>query len=119
MTNASTLYFSQLTLLIKKFISYLLMTNPQESYHTSWKVRAASRVMSLLFAANQSRNDAIPLKDFYNEALDSLDILADFNRWQQDRTGLCFYFCQYPFLVSLKSKLQIQKLDTDRQAFII
>ncbi|MBE3046915.1 hypothetical protein IMZ48_31175, partial [Candidatus Bathyarchaeota archaeon] len=80
-----------------------------------WQVRAASRVMALIFAANiapatprwdapqtsphpddkygssvqhdevQARGQLLPASDFYNPLLDLTDLVADFETWEAKR----------------------------------
>lgn len=113
------------------------------AYGDDWQLRAAARVMALLFAANITgaipRNDAkpprptnittgfellprggsqrhrqiIPLSDFYNMLLDYSDLTTDFEAWEARRGK--FTFCQYPFFLSIWAKIQIMEYDTHRQ----
>jgi E3 ubiquitin-protein ligase HECTD2 len=100
----------------------------RERYPTDWSIKAAARVMALLcgfrcekgttmasladlflylflqVAANGMRTRGrLPTAVFYNSVVDYLDFQKDFQRWQEER-GL-FSFCQYPFLISLGSKM--------------
>ncbi|TQS38455.1 hypothetical protein Golomagni_01037 [Golovinomyces magnicellulatus] len=111
-------------------------------YNDDWQIRAAARVMSLLFSANNSgisrRNEGLPLhgahsdtknrfararacnrgqiiatSDFYNSLLDCSDLIADFEAWESRRCK--FSFCQYPFFLSIWAKIQIMEHDARRQ----
>ncbi|RKF84004.1 putative E3 ubiquitin-protein ligase mug30 [Golovinomyces cichoracearum] len=112
-------------------------------YNDDWQIRAAARVMSLLFSANNSglsrRNEGRPLlgansdsksrslpraraynrgqiiatSDFYNSLLDCSDLIADFEAWESRRCK--FSFCQYPFFLSIWAKIQIMEHDARRQ----
>ncbi|KAF3910657.1 hypothetical protein ABW21_db0206009 [Orbilia brochopaga] len=120
-------------------------------YSEDWQIRAASKVLSLLAAANTSvmvkKNDSdqpleswfnvnsdpfalvgstnlarqralarghiIPTSDFYNSMLDYADLIADFDQWEAKSAK--FSFCQYPFLLSMGSKIQILEYDAKRQ----
>ncbi|OKL59544.1 hypothetical protein UA08_05358 [Talaromyces atroroseus] len=115
-------------------------------YNTDdWQIRAAARVMALLFAANNqaktstSKRDALlpkdynaataplisqykrssmtlPLHYFYNTLLDYSDLVSDFEAWEA-RTAK-FSFCQYPFFLSIAAKSRILEHDARRQMSI-
>ncbi|KAM0321721.1 hypothetical protein ACHAQA_009960 [Verticillium albo-atrum] len=106
-------------------------------YQDDWQIRAAARVLALLFAANNTRGvrraDAsmlsssnvvlregvqvfgqmLPTSDFYNSMIDYADLIADFEAWETNRAK--FAFCQYPFLLSIWAKSQILEHDARRQ----
>lgn len=105
-------------------------------YNDDWQIRAAARVMALLFAANNTRtihqdltrcesfsaeehdgscrhDHALPTSDFYNTLLDYSNLVADFETWEARRGK--FAFCQYPFLLSIWAKIQILEYDARRQ----
>lgn len=110
-------------------------------YNDDWQIKAAARVMALLFSANnsglrtkeirssqptqetsQSANQAfrarvngqiLPTSDFYNTLLDYSDLVADFEAWEARRGK--FAFCQYPFFLSIWAKIQIMEHDARRQ----
>lgn len=112
-------------------------------YNDDWQIKAAARVMALLFAANNSissrRGEArmtvnqdtvhsaglaarekahyhgqiLPTSDFYNTLLDYSDLVADFEAWESRRGK--FAFCQYPFFLSIWAKIQIMEHDARRQ----
>lgn len=102
-------------------------------YGEDWQIRAASRVMSLLFTANNAgghrkpdedpdgtahrnqvinRGHLIPISSFYNTLLDYSDLVADFENWESKKA---FSFCQYPFLLSIWAKIHILEHDARRQ----
>lgn len=110
-------------------------------YSEDWQIRAAARVMALLFAANNSNiprkrdgilhdpkvpnpglaakqhaynhGQMIPISSFYNALLDYSDLVADFETWES-RNGK-FSFCQYPFFLSIYAKIRILEYDARRQ----
>lgn len=112
-------------------------------YNDDWQIKAAARVMALLFSANNSgltrRGDTrnlttlesghsaglaarerahlhgqiIATSDFYNTLLDYSDLMADFEAWESRRGK--FAFCQYPFFLSIWAKIQIMEHDARRQ----
>lgn len=110
-------------------------------YSEDWQIRAAARVMSLLFAANNanvprkrdgilsdqrspgngvttkhnsySHGQMIPISAFYNTLLDYSDLVADFEAWESRSAK--FSFCQYPFFLSIWAKIHILEYDARRQ----
>ncbi|TVY49594.1 putative E3 ubiquitin-protein ligase, partial [Lachnellula occidentalis] len=112
-------------------------------YNDDWQIKAAARVMALLFSANNSglsrkgetrspltleagrssglaarerahnHGQILPTSDFYNTLLDYMDLTADFEAWESRRGK--FAFCQYPFFLSIWAKIQIMEHDARRQ----
>lgn len=111
-------------------------------YGDDWQIRAASRVMALLFQANvghparkrdlpahadqrlgnpvlnakyraHAHGQVIPVSVFYNSMLDYADLVADFEAWESTKTK--FTFCQYPFFLSIYAKIHILEHDARRQ----
>ncbi|KAM5351989.1 hypothetical protein ACJ41O_004712 [Fusarium nematophilum] len=109
-------------------------------YSEDWQIRATSRVLALLFAANNlshvrrsddtspnlnetnagiardtvhSHGQVLPTSDFYNSMIDYTDLVADFENWEARRGK--FTFCQYPFLLSIWAKNHILEHDARRQ----
>lgn len=111
-------------------------------YTEDWQIRAAARVMALLFQANIGHNHRrrdnsitpeqrsrsaglnakhqasvhghmIPISNFYNSLLDHADLVTDFEAWETTRTK--FTFCQYPFFLSIWAKIHILEHDARRQ----
>jgi E3 ubiquitin-protein ligase HECTD2 len=104
-------------------------------YAEDWQIRASSRVLALLFAANNlphsqrteesspgsaegrsnvhSHGQILPTSDFYNSMIDYTDLVADFENWEARRSK--FTFCQYPFLLSIWAKNHILEHDARRQ----
>jgi len=106
-------------------------------YSDDWQVKAAARVMALLFAANRSslhsqrvraidaslsaaptrrQSQLLPTSDFYNTMVDYLDLVADFETWQTAQGR--FAFCQYPFFLSVTAKIRILEHDARRQMLV-
>ncbi|KAG6040838.1 hypothetical protein E4U41_006880 [Claviceps citrina] len=109
------------------------------AYTEDWQIKAASRVLALLFAANNayepshgsaawlgdnvavgstrqygpSGGQLLPTSDFYNSMIDYADLVSDFESWESKRTK--FSFCQYPFLMSIWAKTHILEHDARRQ----
>ncbi|KAL3472896.1 hypothetical protein BJX99DRAFT_206700 [Aspergillus californicus] len=107
------------------------------TYSEDWQIRAAGRVMALLFTANNTdiprkpggpepeptsaprrqgsqRGHLVPISSFYNTRLDYSNIVvADFEAWESKTSK--FSFCQYPFFLSIGAKIQILEHDARRQ----
>ncbi|PIA15065.1 hypothetical protein COEREDRAFT_16390 [Coemansia reversa NRRL 1564] len=91
-------------------------TNSLVMHQHDWRLVTAAKVMALLHAANlllPSRS-RLPLEAFYNDEIDNMDIIADYDAWQARVPG-AFSFCQYPFLLTLRAKVQIMQVDAARQ----
>lgn len=112
-------------------------------YGDDWQMRAASRVLALLFTANnlpmsprrglihaffhangangnstqhdevQARRQILPTSDFYESLIDSADLVVDFETWET-KPG-AFSFCQYPFLLSVTAKTEVLEHEARRQ----
>ncbi|MCJ1392434.1 putative E3 ubiquitin-protein ligase [Xylographa bjoerkii] len=112
-------------------------------YNEDWQIKAAAKVMSLLFSANNSGRPTafnhhkktaenstlqantsagehssknaqiLPTNTFYNTLIDYADLVADFECWESRRGK--FSFCQYPMFLSIWAKIHIMEYDTRRQ----
>ena len=110
-------------------------------YGEDWQIKAAARVMALLFAANSghtakkrdlvppeqriqsaglsakhaahAHGQILPISNFYSTMLDYSDLVADFELWESNRGK--FSFCQYPFFLSIWAKIHIMEHDARRQ----
>ncbi|KAI9892950.1 MAG: putative E3 ubiquitin-protein ligase [Vezdaea aestivalis] len=112
-------------------------------YEGEWQIKAAAKVMALLFSANDSailkkydgfpelmensynpigpssklrakrHGQILPTSSFYNTLLDYSDLLADFESWESRKAR--FAFCQYPFFLSIWAKIRILEFDAKRQ----
>lgn len=104
------------------------MTLPT-SYESDWKMASAARVMALLcnyvhidptitllthtlVTANNQTNK-VPICSFYNTMVDYINLMGDFELWQSVTRK--FAFCQYPFLISMGSKMKIVEFDAKQQ----
>lgn len=93
------------------------------SYPDDWQVKATSRVLALIFAANDPNaardgnhhhgGHKLPSSDFYVSMIDYIDLVKDFDTWEAKQGT--FSFCQYPFLLSVWAKTSILEHDTRRQ----
>lgn len=107
-------------------------------YSEDWQLKAAAKVMALLFAANNSwqprkagltpaetnmtslsrpraktHGQLLPTSDYYNTLLDYNDLVADFKAWEQKKGK--FTFCQFPFFLSMGAKIRVLEYDARRQ----
>ena len=112
-------------------------------YAEDWQIKAAAKVMSILFSANnsgrfpraqtlstspearldevnaaaqqraQNHTQLLPTNAFYNTLLDYADLIADFESWESRRGK--FSFCQYPMFLSIWAKIRIMEHDAHRQ----
>ncbi|CAG8453048.1 8874_t:CDS:10 [Ambispora gerdemannii] len=95
--------------LVNAFISFRLSKQRTQTsntvlspaYETDWRISSAARVFK------------IPLSEFYNTLVDYIELIADFNTWEQRSSK--FAFCQYPFLISMGGKINIMEFDAKRQ----
>jgi E3 ubiquitin-protein ligase HECTD2 len=112
------------------------------AYGEDWQIRAAARVMALLFTANNghpsrkreatipveqrlnseglnakhnahAHGQIVPISSFYNTMLDYADLVADFEAWESTKGK--FSFCQYPFFLSIWAKIHVLEHDARRQ----
>ncbi|KAJ2880532.1 putative E3 ubiquitin-protein ligase [Coemansia aciculifera] len=91
-------------------------TNSLVMHQHDWRLVAAAKFMALLHAANLllPARTRLPVDEFYIEAIDNMDLIADYDAWQARIPG-AFSFCQYPFLLTLRAKVQIMQVDAARQ----
>ncbi|KAJ2888391.1 putative E3 ubiquitin-protein ligase [Coemansia asiatica] len=91
-------------------------TSSLAMHQHDWRLVTAAKVMALLHAANLLLPSKLrlPVDAFYNEGIDNMDLISDYDAWQA-RVPNAFSFCQYPFLLSLRAKVQIMQVDAARQ----
>lgn len=116
-----------------------------QQYGNDWRIVSALKVLSLFLRANKMRDDKVPVSVFYNSLIDYVNIKLDFDSWQSKKkmqvTHVCkepelrsiigyihgtsinnplfddalLYLCQYPFLISLGSKISVLEYEARRQ----
>ena len=111
-------------------------------YSEDWQLKAAAKVMAMLFAANNTwqakragltpaqtsisslskprtkmHGQLLPTSDFYNTLLDYYDLVADFKAWESKKAK--FTFCQYPLFLSMGAKIRLMEYDARRQIEIM
>uniref|UniRef100_A0A8C1QLM1 HECT domain containing 2 n=1 Tax=Cyprinus carpio TaxID=7962 RepID=A0A8C1QLM1_CYPCA len=112
--------FKQLVERLQLFITTRLFpAKPEElppMAKCSWWIPSATKVLSLLNAANTiSSPPIIPFTDFYNLTLDHIDFMEDYHTWQAHGNSNRFTFCQFPFILSTVVKKAIIQRDSEQQ----
>uniref|UniRef100_A0A8C2C2Q7 HECT-type E3 ubiquitin transferase n=1 Tax=Cyprinus carpio TaxID=7962 RepID=A0A8C2C2Q7_CYPCA len=112
--------FKQLVERLQLFITTRLFpAKPEElppMAKCSWWIPSATKVLSLLNAANSiSSPPIIPFTDFYNLTLDHIDFMEDYHTWQAHGNSNRFSFCQFPFILSTVVKKAIIQRDSEQQ----
>ncbi|GFY77850.1 probable E3 ubiquitin-protein ligase HECTD2 [Trichonephila inaurata madagascariensis] len=84
-----------------------------------WWIPSATRLLALINTAN-SRNspNLIPYTEFYNSALDHINLMAEYYRWQNPTKNHKFSYCQYPFILSIVAKKMILQRDSEQQMIL-
>uniref|UniRef100_A0A8C2UVN3 HECT-type E3 ubiquitin transferase n=1 Tax=Chinchilla lanigera TaxID=34839 RepID=A0A8C2UVN3_CHILA len=112
--------FEQLVERLLQFISLHLFPAKPEEFPPITKcpwIPSASKVLALLSTANNLvQPPLIPYTDFYNSALEHIDLMEVYHAWQSFGNSHRFSFCQYPFVVSIaeKKKIIVQR-DSEQQ----
>ncbi|CDZ97187.1 E3 ubiquitin protein ligase [Phaffia rhodozyma] len=86
-------------------------------YLYDWRFRSTARVLSLMFASNMAV-PRVPISAFYITLIDQLNAVVDYDAWVRTASTSskqCFFVSQYPFLMSLGSKLKILLHDSKVQ----
>ncbi|KTW26061.1 uncharacterized protein T551_03633 [Pneumocystis jirovecii RU7] len=96
----------------KRLSKYTREHDNQSKYTTDWGIKAATKMMALLFASNNKKSTFL-LSEFYNTMVDYIDLITDFDAWERKLSK--FSFCQYPFLLSMGAKINIMEYDAKRQ----
>jgi E3 ubiquitin-protein ligase HECTD2 len=55
-------------------------------------------------ANNASTPPLLDYTEFYNSALDHMDLMQDYFNWQSPQRPGQFSYCQYPFILSIVAK---------------
>ncbi|XP_024215638.1 probable E3 ubiquitin-protein ligase HECTD2 isoform X1 [Halyomorpha halys] len=86
---------------------------------TRWWIPTATKTLALINAANNASSP--PLLDyteFYNSALDHMDLMQDYLSWQSSQRPGQFSYCQYPFILSIVAKRMILTKDSEQQMIL-
>ncbi|XP_046990929.1 probable E3 ubiquitin-protein ligase HECTD2 [Schistocerca americana] len=84
-----------------------------------WWIPTATRALALINAANNSSSPPLlDYTDFYNSALDHVDLMQDYFNWQSPQRPGQFSYCQYPFILSIVAKRIILTKDSEQQMIL-
>ncbi|XP_035713374.1 probable E3 ubiquitin-protein ligase HECTD2 isoform X1 [Folsomia candida] len=87
---------------------------------SKWWIPAAARVLALINAANNGCQPALlHYSEFYNSALDHVDLMQEYWRWQSPERPGQFSYCQYPFMLSIVAKRIILTKDAEHQMILV
>lgn len=118
--------------------------NSYSSYKDDWQVKSAAKIMALLFSANKvfqglrsastvaedaqmskrgsvsrtyikNHGQLLSTTEFYNSMVDVSDPVNDFDKWELDKYKTRFSFCEYPFFLSVGTKIKLIQHDSARQ----
>jgi len=78
-----------------------------------------TKVLALINASNNSCTPPlVEYTEFYNTALDHMDLMKEYYIWQNpDKPGQ-FSYCQYPFILSIVAKRHILTKDSEQQMIL-
>ncbi|KAF2355382.1 HECT domain [Trinorchestia longiramus] len=84
-----------------------------------WWIPTATRVLAILYASNSAAQPPlISYTEFYNDALDHLDLIQEYRSWQMPGRFDTFSYCQYPFMLSIVAKRHILTKDAEQQMIL-
>lgn len=89
-----------------------------------WWIPSATRILALLYAANYKLYPSIiNYCEFYNSALDHINLMSEYHKWQNpvpNSRGSAprFSYCQYPFILSIVAKKMILQKDSEQQMIL-
>ncbi|KAK3590225.1 hypothetical protein CHS0354_041290 [Potamilus streckersoni] len=109
---------------LQSFISIRLFpTKPHDlppMEKSGWWIPSATKVLALLNAANNLASPPLTsYTEFYNNTLDNLDLMKEYNQWQNPNSYGGFSFCQYPFILSIAAKRRILQEDSEQQMILM
>ncbi|XP_022250227.1 probable E3 ubiquitin-protein ligase HECTD2 isoform X2 [Limulus polyphemus] len=84
-----------------------------------WWIPCATRILALINTANsRTTPNLISYTEFYNSALDHINLMAEYYRWQNTSKHNKFSYCQYPFILSIVAKKTILQRDSEQQMIL-
>ncbi|XP_076066070.1 putative E3 ubiquitin-protein ligase HECTD2 [Oratosquilla oratoria] len=109
--------------IIVQFITVRQFPPPDRSLpplsKSRWWIPTATRVLAILYASNSSGPPSLlHYTEFYNHALDHLDLMAEYRTWQVPEKPDSFSYCQYPFILSIVAKRHILTKDAEQQMIL-
>jgi len=103
----STPKFRPLVRNIHTFISRSMQLMKQQNSATDWRLPSSLSVLQLLNDANNYvKPRLISFREFYNESINHIDLLKEFDKWKTSLNDQ-FNFCKYPCTLTLVSKQRI------------
>ncbi|KAI5707004.1 hypothetical protein M8J76_014059 [Diaphorina citri] len=86
---------------------------------TQWWTSTATKTLALFNAANNAMYPPlVDYTEFYNSALDHIDLMQEYFNWQNPQKSENFSFCQYPFILSIIAKRYILTKDSEQQMIL-
>lgn len=88
----------------------LINTRDIPLMHTlyAFVIRNKVQYFTLPFCSDAANNSTTPplldYTEFYNSALDHMDLMQDYFNWQSPQHPGQFSYCQYPFILSIVAK---------------
>lgn len=83
---------------------------------TDWWLPSALVVLNLLNDANNClKPRLISFREFYNDSINQVDLLKEFDIWKLSSSPFDFNFCQFPCALSLVSKQRIIKHEQESE----
>ncbi|XP_037506563.2 probable E3 ubiquitin-protein ligase HECTD2 [Rhipicephalus sanguineus] len=117
----------RLRALVKRLLQFITIREfPPANGHklpsiskSRWWIPCATRVLALINAANNKKNpNILNYTEFYNSALDHIDLMSEYYRWQSPGKHTKFSYCQYPFILSIVAKKSILQRDSEQQMIL-
>ncbi|XP_042209377.1 probable E3 ubiquitin-protein ligase HECTD2 [Homarus americanus] len=108
---------------ITQFLSVRQFPPPDRSLpplsKSKWWIPTATKVLAILYASNtSSQTPLLNYTEFYNHALDHLELMTEYKNWQDPTKPDTFSFCQYPFILSIVAKRHILTKDAEYQMIV-
>ncbi|XP_069974942.1 probable E3 ubiquitin-protein ligase HECTD2 [Penaeus vannamei] len=86
---------------------------------SKWWIPTATKVLAIIYASNtSSQPPLLHYTEFYNHALDHLDLMTEYRTWQLPEKPDSFSYCQYPFILSIVAKRHILTKDAEQQMIL-
>ncbi|XP_054168637.1 probable E3 ubiquitin-protein ligase HECTD2 [Oppia nitens] len=123
----SKLQSDKLKALVKNVLQFITIREfPPNNGHklptinkSKFWIPCATRVLALLNAANNKMNpNVVNYTEFYNYALDHINLMSEYYRWQNPSKVNRFSYCQYPFILSIVAKKTILQRDSEQQMIL-
>jgi E3 ubiquitin-protein ligase HECTD2 len=93
-----------------------LFVRANDNFHPKSALNRHSGGVASTSRRRSHTKQLIPTEHFYTSQLDStekFDLKEDFDAWEKKQSG--FHLCQYPFLLTLGTKIKILEFDAKRR----